>query len=75
MDRRIALITGAARGLGLLVATDLAKRGFDIVGLDRREAELRRVMQSLARDCGCRSMALVADLGDEGQVEDAVTSI
>lgn len=68
------MITGAARGLGLLVATDLAKRGFDIVGLDRREPQLRAAMQSLAHAHGCRAMALVADLGDEGEVEAAVAA-
>ena len=69
---RVALVTGAARGLGLLVATDLARRGFDIAGLDRRGPELRAAMESLAQASGRRTLALVADLAEEAQVEDAV---
>ena len=43
---RVAIITGAARGLGLLVAQDLAREGMYVAGADMREDELKREMDA-----------------------------
>lgn len=62
--RRTALVTGAARRIGLQIATRLAGAGWDLVlhasarSLSRAEAEAER----LAATHGCRAMALAADL-------------
>jgi 2-deoxy-D-gluconate 3-dehydrogenase len=39
LDGRVALVTGAARGLGQAMALGLAEAGADIVGLDRCESD------------------------------------
>jgi NAD(P)-dependent dehydrogenase (short-subunit alcohol dehydrogenase family) len=53
---RIAIVTGAAGGLGGAVARDLAARGHTVVAVDLDDA---RVVQA----CGAGPLALAADLG------------
>jgi len=56
-DERIALITGAASGIGAAVAARLAGRGWKVAGLDLRESEV--------------VLPLVADVADVGAVREA----
>ena len=65
---KVALITGAARGLGLLLAQDLAKEGMRIAGTDLRQELLEHEMNRVAAHYSCQTMAVSADIGDEGQV-------
>jgi 2-dehydro-3-deoxy-D-gluconate 5-dehydrogenase len=63
---KVALVTGAARGLGQGMALALAGAGADIVAVDivpARETETR--VQAL----GCRCAILVADLGDRQAIQ------
>jgi NAD(P)-dependent dehydrogenase (short-subunit alcohol dehydrogenase family) len=46
-DRRVALITGASRGLGETLANFLAQRGFNLVLGARHRADLERVANDL----------------------------
>ncbi len=46
-SQRVAIVTGASRGLGVVIAGALAQRGFDLV-VNARDAEsLRKTAQSL----------------------------
>ena len=69
---KTALITGAARGLGRCIAAALASRGYRIAGLDTRASELDAALAAIARASGTETLALVADVGREDQVEAAV---
>jgi len=69
---RVAIVTGAARGLGLLVAQDLAREGMHVVGADLREDELKREMDAIARTSGVRTLTVPTDIGQEKQVVDLV---
>ena len=44
---KVALVTGAARGLGLLVCRDLAREGMRVAGLDMRGELLESELQSV----------------------------
>jgi NAD(P)-dependent dehydrogenase (short-subunit alcohol dehydrogenase family) len=64
----VALITGAARGIGLVVAEDLAREGVNICGTDVRSGLLDREMGRIAQQHGVETLAITADVGVEEQV-------
>ncbi len=59
---RVALVTGAASGIGLAIARHLADRGAHVVGVDVSEG----VRDAVAGLAGGRHHAIVADLTDRG---------
>lgn len=69
---KVALVTGAARGLGLLVCRDFARAGMRVAGLDMRDKLLAEEMQKLRREASAETLALTADLADEAAVVAAV---
>ena len=69
---KAALITGAARGIGLVVAEDLAKEGVNVCGTDIRSDLLQHEMDRIAKQYGVETLAVPADVGVEKQVVDMV---
>ena len=69
---RIALVTGAARGLGLNIATELALGGMNIAGMDTRKEQLDDALAGLQRRHGVGTLALHADVSSEADVIGAV---
>lgn len=72
---KVAIVTGAARGLGLLVSRDLAREGMCVAGVDMRSGELEQELQAIQRETGSPTLALAADIGDEGLVQDLVRKV
>ncbi|MEV6217118.1 SDR family oxidoreductase [Nocardia sp. NPDC051833] len=70
LDDRVAVVTGAGRGLGAAIATGFAEAGADVVIAARTEADLRRVADQVEA-AGRRAHVVVADLADP----DAVTAL
>lgn len=66
---KTALVTGAARGLGLVIAEDLAREGVRVVGVDVKGDELARNMRAIATTYGVDTLAFTADVGDEVAVK------
>jgi 2-deoxy-D-gluconate 3-dehydrogenase len=67
---RVAIVTGAARGLGQGMALALAEAGADIVAVDLLPTEeTRQEIQNLGRQCLC----VTADLGDRGTVDTIIS--
>jgi short-subunit dehydrogenase len=62
LKNRNAVVTGAARGIGEKIAHALAKKGMNIVLVDRLENELEQVRAALAGK-GVKVVSLVADIG------------
>ena len=69
---RVALVTGAARGLGLHVAAELARAGMKIAGLDTRMEELAAALNDLENRYGTATLPLHASVASEQDVVDAV---
>ncbi|MFW0794354.1 SDR family oxidoreductase [Gordonia sp. CPCC 205515] len=70
IDDRVAIITGAGRGLGAAIAVALAEAGADVVISARSEPELDKVASQVA-EAGRRAHIVVADLSDT----DAITGL
>ena len=62
MDRRVAVITGASRGIGAATARVLAERGFRVVVNYRSSAEQADEVVRAATEAGGEAMALRADV-------------
>jgi len=72
---QVALVTGAARGIGLVVADDLARAGVTICGTDTRADMLREQMERIAREHGVPTLPVPADVAVESQVIDMVGQV
>ena len=70
LDGRIALVTGASRGLGAAMAVGLAEAGADVVvhGNSRSPDETCRAVEAAGR----RAFPVTADLGDPAASRDLV---
>ncbi|MFD5575082.1 2,3-dihydro-2,3-dihydroxybenzoate dehydrogenase [Streptomyces cadmiisoli] len=73
MDGKIALVTGAAGGIGAAVARSLGERGVVVAAVDRDADGLRRTVQKLAAD-GVTARAFPADITDRAAVDTLVDS-
>jgi NAD(P)-dependent dehydrogenase (short-subunit alcohol dehydrogenase family) len=71
---RSVVITGGSRGLGLLLARELAAEGARLALLARDGAELGRAAAEL-RGQGAKVLDLVCDVRDRGQVDAAISRI
>ncbi|MFV3413624.1 SDR family NAD(P)-dependent oxidoreductase [Pseudomonas sp. NY15436] len=64
MTRKIALITGASRGLGRNAALHLAAAGIDIIGTYRSQADEAQAVAAEIQQHGGRALMLQLDVGD-----------
>jgi NAD(P)-dependent dehydrogenase (short-subunit alcohol dehydrogenase family) len=69
---RVALITGGSRGLGLLLARELAAQGARLVLVARDAEELDLARRELVAGSGLRVLALPCDVRDRKDAEWAV---
>ena len=70
-ERNVALITGAAKGIGAATAHELARRHYDLALLDIDAAGLDRTCE-VTRHFGATVYALPGDLADLDYVQAAV---
>lgn len=68
-----ALITGASRGIGLAIATELAQKKFDLLLVARSETLLRETARQLASEYGIKTDYLAADLAAPGAAQNVVS--
>ena len=70
---QIALVTGASRGIGATLATELAARGLKVIGTATTDDGAQRISQALAAFPGCRGARL--DVNDAAAGEALVDVI
>jgi 3-oxoacyl-[acyl-carrier protein] reductase len=71
---RVAIVTGAARGIGAATALRLAADGSAVAVLDLDEGSTADTVQAIEA-AGGRALGVGADVGDAGQVQAAVDRI
>lgn len=69
LDGRVAIVTGAARGLGLAMAQAIAQAGGNVAMVDLDEQELRRAAAELSDGVQSRVSAHPADVSDVPTVQ------
>ena len=71
---RVVVITGGSRGLGLLMARELAAEGARLAILARDPAELDLARRELTASGGQRVLALPCDVGNEDEIRWAINA-
>jgi NAD(P)-dependent dehydrogenase (short-subunit alcohol dehydrogenase family) len=73
-DRRVALVTGAAQGLGFGLASAFAAEGYDIAIVDLDEAMVQAAAAKL-RERGVRALGMRGDVSHRGDVDAFVARV
>jgi NAD(P)-dependent dehydrogenase (short-subunit alcohol dehydrogenase family) len=71
----VALVTGAATGIGRHLAEGLAARGMAVAGFGRTAGRLESTLAEVAAATGARTLAVAADVTDRAAVEAAVARV
>jgi NAD(P)-dependent dehydrogenase (short-subunit alcohol dehydrogenase family) len=74
LSGKVALVTGAGRGIGRAIALGFARNGADIAAISRNEKEIKEVERNV-RKMGRRAVGLVCDVSDPSAVSNAVATI
>ena len=68
---KVAIVTGAARGIGLAISRRFASEGARVAMLDHNEASLNEAAATI----GDKALPLIADIGDPLSVRSAVGNV
>lgn len=72
---KVALITGASRGIGRAIAERLAKMGFDIVVNYARNEEAAQETVKALSNLGVRALPIQANVGDPKAIEKMIAEV
>ena len=75
MPERVALVTGATRGIARGIALDLARQGWAVAVYFKTGARAAEATRQAIEATGARALALQADLGDAAQAETLVRRV
>ncbi len=75
LDGKVALVTGARRGIGAAVARTLAREGCDVAVLDRETGPETESVLNHITGLGRQGLALAADVRDLDAADEAVARV
>lgn len=73
--KKVALVTGAARGIGAAIAKRLAKDGYAVALNYNKSREKAEVLAASIRESGAKAMAVQADVADRRQTEEMFAKV
>ena len=74
VPQRVAIVTGAARGIGAATALRLAADGLAVAVIDLDEAATKGTVEAIEA-AGGKALGVGADVADAAQVEAAVARV
>jgi 7-alpha-hydroxysteroid dehydrogenase len=74
MTNKVAIVTGAGRGIGAATAVGLAQAGADVL-ISARTADQLAAVAGLIEDAGSRAVVVPADLSDLGRLDLVVNNV
>ncbi|MGG7054252.1 3-oxoacyl-ACP reductase FabG [Nitrosomonas sp. ANs5] len=74
LEHKVALITGASRGIGKAIALELGKQGASISGTATTESSARQIDQYL-QDANIKGMGLVMDVNHVEQINASIDRV
>ncbi|WP_026963076.1 3-ketoacyl-ACP reductase [Alicyclobacillus herbarius] len=72
---KVALVTGAGKGIGRAIATRLAQEGVNVGLVARTQSDLENLASSLRTSCGVKVATAVADVSKREAIEAAVEKV
>ncbi|MFL6107389.1 MAG: SDR family NAD(P)-dependent oxidoreductase [Marmoricola sp.] len=75
LDGRVALVTGATRGLGKAIALGLAEAGATVVVASRKFASCEAVAEEITKTSGIAAMPLALHVGAWDTIEPAIEAV
>ncbi|MGN7478038.1 3-hydroxybutyrate dehydrogenase [Solibacillus silvestris] len=70
MDQKIALITGAAQGIGFEIAKELSDKGVKVIISDKNEEKLKQAIEEQPK-----LSYLLCDVSDEQQIKETIETV
>jgi 3-oxoacyl-[acyl-carrier protein] reductase len=71
---KVALITGAAQGIGAAIVRELGRHGATVVGTDINEKNAQRIETALA-EAGIAGRGIVMDVRDPAQIAEGIAQV
>ena len=72
---KVALVTGAARGIGLAIASELAAAGASVAVTDLDAAEAHKAARGIAAVADARHVGIGIDVADAASIETGIASV